>query len=104
LIRTRYYESKNEHTLNITDLLLVDSQFAEEAADQSILLHAILPWINLVDQEKLGLNSALPFQLVTVFRFLELDEQRAKQDIDMLSTHEETKESHGMPIHECLQP
>lgn len=55
------------------------------------MTQAVYPWIRSV-YNRPELNSALPFQLVTVFNFVEAEEMFQTSDIEMLSSFEESKD------------
>jgi hypothetical protein len=76
-----------------TDLLLIDSAVATDTVfDRNFLTQAVYPWIRAVDHSP-ELNSALPFQLVTVFKFVEAEDLFAqKEDTEMFSDLEESKD------------
>jgi hypothetical protein len=60
--------------------------------DRRFLTQAVYPWIRKIEASQ-QLNSALPFQLVTVFKFVEAeDSMQVGSDVDMISEYEETKE------------
>ena len=66
MISAKYYELDGSEWFPIitqmTDLLLIDSAVANEAAlDRGFLTQAVYPWLKHIDGKTDPLNSALPF-------------------------------------------
>lgn len=102
VLKARYYSLEDakaqERSLAITDLLLIDSALiTEHGLNRQFLTQAVFPWLRRIESSDSGLTSALPFQIVTLFRALELEENGIS-DAEMMSTFgdEESKDPNAI--------
>jgi len=98
VLKARYFSLQDskaqERSLAITDLLLIDSALiSEQSLNKQFLTQAVFPWLRRIEENDSGLTSALPFQIVSLFKTLELEENGIS-DAEMVSTFgdEESKD------------